>query len=138
MIVCELQEDFGFFEIVKFEQKLILEESVNTWPICDVLIAFYSDGKPPHIVATQHSLKPLRRLQPGQGAAVRRPAPRSLRPQRHPHSGAAAGTKRSPQAAPRNLPAARRTSSSTAGRSTPSSSRPVRAAPTASCLSASP
>ena len=38
------QEDFGIFETVKFEQQLILEQSVQLWPICDVLIAFYSDG----------------------------------------------------------------------------------------------
>jgi len=34
------------FSVIIFNQKVILEDPVATWPICDVLIAFYSDGYP--------------------------------------------------------------------------------------------
>jgi len=34
------------FTVIIFDQELILEDPVVTWPICDVLIAFYSDGFP--------------------------------------------------------------------------------------------
>jgi inositol hexakisphosphate/diphosphoinositol-pentakisphosphate kinase len=33
-------------DIVIFTDKQIVEESVDQWPICDALIAFYSSGFP--------------------------------------------------------------------------------------------
>ena len=34
------------FEIIVFEEKLILEDPIESWPVVDVLIAFYSTGFP--------------------------------------------------------------------------------------------
>ncbi|KAL7135752.1 hypothetical protein ABFS83_11G119400 [Erythranthe nasuta] len=44
--ILERLEAFGEFEIVHFGDKVILEEPIQSWPICQCLIAFHSSGYP--------------------------------------------------------------------------------------------
>ncbi|KAK2647610.1 hypothetical protein Ddye_015099 [Dipteronia dyeriana] len=44
--ILERVEAFGEFEIIHFGDKVILEDPIESWPICDCLIAFYSNGYP--------------------------------------------------------------------------------------------
>ncbi|XP_008807872.2 inositol hexakisphosphate and diphosphoinositol-pentakisphosphate kinase VIP2-like isoform X2 [Phoenix dactylifera] len=44
--ILERLQAFGEFEIVHFGDKVILEDPIESWPICDCLIAFYSSGYP--------------------------------------------------------------------------------------------
>ncbi|KAL3640153.1 Inositol hexakisphosphate and diphosphoinositol-pentakisphosphate kinase vip2 [Castilleja foliolosa] len=44
--ILERLQAFGEFEILYFGDKVILEEPIESWPICDCLIAFHSTGYP--------------------------------------------------------------------------------------------
>ncbi|KAF9606267.1 hypothetical protein IFM89_024088 [Coptis chinensis] len=44
--ILDRLQAFGEFQIVFFGDKVILEDPVESWPICDCLIAFHSSGYP--------------------------------------------------------------------------------------------
>ncbi|XP_019185501.1 PREDICTED: inositol hexakisphosphate and diphosphoinositol-pentakisphosphate kinase 1-like isoform X2 [Ipomoea nil] len=44
--ILDRLQSFGEFEVVHFGDKVILEDPIESWPICDCLIAFYSSGYP--------------------------------------------------------------------------------------------
>ncbi|XP_028780469.1 inositol hexakisphosphate and diphosphoinositol-pentakisphosphate kinase VIP1 isoform X2 [Neltuma alba] len=44
--ILERLQAFGEFEIIYFGDKVILEDPIESWPVCDCLIAFHSSGYP--------------------------------------------------------------------------------------------
>ncbi|KAM1009576.1 hypothetical protein FF1_044994 [Malus domestica] len=44
--ILERLQAFGEFEIIHFRDRVILEDPIESWPICDCLIAFHSSGYP--------------------------------------------------------------------------------------------
>ena len=46
MLLSNLKDMCSRLSVVIFEESMILDQSVDDWPLCDVLIAFHSDGFP--------------------------------------------------------------------------------------------
>ncbi|KAI8017302.1 Inositol hexakisphosphate and diphosphoinositol-pentakisphosphate kinase VIP2 [Camellia lanceoleosa] len=44
--ILDRLQAFGEFDIIHFGDKVIVEDPIERWPICDCLIAFYSSGYP--------------------------------------------------------------------------------------------
>jgi inositol hexakisphosphate/diphosphoinositol-pentakisphosphate kinase len=44
--ITERLIECGEFEITTFGDKVILDEPVEKWPLCDVLLSWHSDGFP--------------------------------------------------------------------------------------------
>ncbi|GAV63497.1 His_Phos_2 domain-containing protein [Cephalotus follicularis] len=44
--ILDRLQAFGEFEIIHFGDTVILEDPIESWPVCDCLIAFYSTGYP--------------------------------------------------------------------------------------------
>ncbi|KAJ8557135.1 hypothetical protein K7X08_002760 [Anisodus acutangulus] len=44
--ILDRLQSFGEFEVVHFRDKIILEDPIESWPLCDCLIAFHSSGYP--------------------------------------------------------------------------------------------
>ncbi|XP_024012291.1 inositol hexakisphosphate and diphosphoinositol-pentakisphosphate kinase VIP2 isoform X1 [Eutrema salsugineum] len=55
--IMDRLQAFGEFEIIHFGDKVILEDPVESWPICDCLIAFHSSGYPLEKVQEYSSLR---------------------------------------------------------------------------------
>ncbi|CAK9162862.1 unnamed protein product [Ilex paraguariensis] len=55
--ILERLQAFGEFEILHFGDKVILEHPIESWPICDCLIAFHSSGYPLEKVEAYASLR---------------------------------------------------------------------------------
>ncbi|CAH8327924.1 unnamed protein product [Eruca vesicaria subsp. sativa] len=55
--IMDRLQAFGEFEIIHFGDKVILDDPVESWPICDCLIAFHSSGYPLEKVQAYSSLR---------------------------------------------------------------------------------
>ncbi|KAM7268712.1 hypothetical protein ACFE04_010878 [Oxalis oulophora] len=65
--ILDRLQSFGEFEIIVFGDKVIVEDPIDSWPICDCLIAFYSTGYPIKKVEAYAALRkpyPINELEP--------------------------------------------------------------------------
>lgn len=58
-ILAKLIELYRELETIIFSEATIFHQPVEKWPICDVLISFYSDGFPLEKVAKYIKLRPI-------------------------------------------------------------------------------